>query len=79
MEIGVREYTIDEQTVILGELQKSYWMNVVILITKKVIFNAKIDGKIPKLFSVKNNTISVYKHELLKFQVMQKEDLFEKR
>ena len=79
MEIGVREYTIDEQTVIFGDLQKSYWIIVVILITKKAIFNAKIDGKIPKLFSVKNNTISVYKHDLLKFRLMQKEDLFKKR
>ena len=34
-EVGLTEYTIDEQKIILGENQKSYWINIVILITKK--------------------------------------------
>ena len=34
-EVGLVEYNIDEQRIILGENQKSYWINMVILITKK--------------------------------------------
>ena len=34
-EVGLTEYTIDEQKIILGENQKFYWINIVILITKK--------------------------------------------
>ena len=37
-----------------------------ILITKKVIFNAKIDCKIPRLFSVIYNTKTFYNNEFLK-------------
>ena len=61
--IGLIDYAIDEQTIILGELHKSYWINMVILITKKVIFNAKMDGKLPTIFSVKYNTKFVYNHK----------------
>ena len=42
-EIGLANYMIDEQKIILGEYQKSYWINIVILMTKKVIFNTKLD------------------------------------
>ena len=78
-EMGLTEYTIDEQKMILGENQKSYWINVVILITKKVIFNAKLNGKVPNLFSVKYQTRILYNHEELKFSLIQKNDLFQKR
>ena len=42
-EIGLKDYKIDETKIILGENEKSYWVNMVLLITKKVIFNAKIE------------------------------------
>ena len=35
LEIVVIDYTIDEEPIILGELQKSHWINAIILITKK--------------------------------------------
>ena len=78
-EVGLTEYTIDEQKNILGECQKSYWINIVILITKKVIFNAKLNGKVPNLFSVKYHTRILYNHEELKFRLIQKNDLFQRR
>ena len=34
-EIGLADYIIDEQTIILGENKKSFWINAIILITKK--------------------------------------------
>ena len=33
LEIGVIDYVVDEQIIILGELQKSHWINAVILNT----------------------------------------------
>ena len=29
------EYTLDGETIIVGELNKSHWINAIILITKK--------------------------------------------
>ena len=78
-EIGLKDYKIDETKIILGENEKSYWVNMVLLITKKVIFNAKIAGKIPSLFSVKYNLQTIYNNELLKSRLIQKEYIFEKR
>ena len=78
-EIGLANYTIDEQKIILGEYQKSYWINIVILMTKKVIFNAKLDCKKPRLFSVKYGIKIVYKHEQLKARLSHRNTLFEKR
>ena len=49
-EVGLADYIIDEQTIILGENKKSFWINAIILITKKVIFNAKLNCKIPNIF-----------------------------
>ena len=36
LEIGVNDYVINENVIILAELQKSYWLKVIILITKKL-------------------------------------------
>ena len=61
---------------ILGDHQFSYSDNAMILNTKKTIFNAKIADLIPILYSVKNNVMFI--HELLKFRLRDKEDIFEK-
>ena len=37
-EIGVLDYTITNKTNLLGELNKAYWLNIVILNTKKQSF-----------------------------------------
>ena len=36
-QIGVIEYVVDEDTIVLGELQKSYWLNAIISIAKKTM------------------------------------------
>ena len=41
-EIGVVDYRINDRIIILDELQKADWLNAVILITTKTIFNARI-------------------------------------
>ena len=77
--IGLTDYNIDEQKIILGENQKSYWINAIIVITKKVIFNAKLSSKVPNIYSVKHQTKSLYTYEELKFSLIQRNDNFERR
>ena len=60
-----------KKTIILGELQKSHWINAIILTAKKTIFNAKIDKK----RSVK----LIFNYERRKFRLRGREDSFEKR
>ena len=77
--MGLTDYNIDEQKIILGENQKSYWINAIIVITKKVIFNAKLSSKVPNIYSVKHQTKSLYTYEELKFSLIQRNDNFERR
>ena len=78
-DVGLTDYNIDEQKIILGENQKSYWINAFIVITKKVIFNAKLSSKVPNIYSVKHQTKSLYTYEELKFSLIQRNDNFERR
>ena len=45
LEISVIDYSIDEYIIIVGEIKRSYWLDMIILITKKN-FNAKIGRNI---------------------------------
>ena len=78
-EVGLADYIIDEQTIILGENKKSFWINAIILITKKVIFNAKLNCKTPSIFSVKFQTRALFNHEELKYNILQRNENFVKR
>ena len=78
-EIGLADYIIDEQTIILGENKKSFWINAIILITKKVIFNAKLNCKTPSIFSVKFQTRALFNQEELKYNILQRNENFVKR
>ena len=63
----------------MGELQKSYWINVIILITKKVFFNAKKEMAIPRLVCIKRQVKLLFSYERLKYGLRSREDSFEKR
>ena len=73
-EIGVVNYHLNNKTIILGELHKAHWINAIILITKKVIFNARTGITIPT-FQVKN----LYKYEKYKYTLCDREDKLEQR
>ena len=68
-EIGVVNYHLNNKTIILGELQKAHWINAIILITKKVIFNARTGITIPTIDSIKNQVKNLYKFEKLHFVI----------
>ena len=69
LQIGVIEYVIVENTIVLGELQKSHWLNAIILIAKKTIFNAKIDMSLPNIycFNFQNGVKVLFNYERLKY------------
>ena len=73
------EYVFDENTIVLGELQKSHWLNANILVAKKTIFNAKIDMSLPNIHCIKNGVKVLFNYERLKYTLRGREDIFEKR
>ena len=61
-EIGVVNYLINDRIIILGEFQKAHWVNAVILLTKKTIFNARVNNTNPTMESIKNQVKNLYRY-----------------
>ena len=78
-QIGVADYVINEEIIILGELKKSHWLNSIILLTKKIIFTSKLNLTIPTMFCIKAEVKSLFEYEKLKFILLDRYDLLEKR
>ena len=53
-------------------------LNAIILITKKVIFNAKTNMPTPSFECVRRNVKLLFNYERLKFRIKGREDKFEK-
>ena len=77
--IGVIDYSITNSVIILGELQKSFWLNAIILITEKPIFNARINETMPFLESIKTQVKNLYIYEKNKYTLMERMDKLEQR
>ena len=60
-EIGVVNYLINDRIIILGEFQKAHWVNL-ILLTKKTIFNARVNNTNPTMESIKNQVKNLYRY-----------------
>ena len=56
VENGVPDYYLTEEKIIIGELEKSVCINTVILLTKKIIYNAMKENKQPHILAIKNET-----------------------
>ena len=78
-QIGVVDYVVTEGTIILGELNKSHWLNAIVLITKKTIFNAKINMTSPDMYCIRNGVKTLFEYEKLKFTLLDRYDILEKR
>ena len=78
-DIGVDNYHINNKTIILGELHKAHWINAVILLTKKPIFNARTSITIPTINSIKNQVKNLYRYEKYKYTLCDREDKLEQR
>ena len=66
-EIGCMDYLINDNIIVLGELQKAHWLNAIILITKKTIFNAKTNLTSPSLECVKRQVKHLFNYERQKY------------
>ena len=62
-----------------GELDEAYWVNAIILNTKKCIFSAKIRETKPSLSQVKANVTLIHNYEKFSFQMKNKEYIFTRR
>ena len=63
----------------LGELNESYWVNAIILNTKKCIFLARIREIKPSLSHIKVSVKYMHNYEKFSFQMKNKEHLFTQR
>ena len=78
-EIGVVDYLINDRIIILGELQKAHWINAVILLTKKTIFNSRINTTCPTFESIKKQVKNLYNYEKYEYTLCDREDKLEQR
>ena len=78
-EIGVVDYIINDRIILLGELQKAHWINAVILLTKKSIFNARVNNTCQTFASIKRQVKNLYIHEKYKYTLCDREYKLEQR
>ena len=78
-DIGIVGYTISDEKKILGEFDCSYWVNAIILNTKKCIFIAKIKEIKPTLSYIKSIVKNMHSYEKFSFQLKDKERVFTQR
>ena len=78
-EIGIDDYIISDEKKIMGYFNYSYWVNAIILNTKKCIFIAKIREVTPTLSYVKYSVKNMHSYEKFSFQLKDKERIFIQR
>ena len=66
-------YLINERIIVLGELQKAHWINAVILLTKKTIFNSRTNNTCPTFLSIKTQVKNLYTYEKYKYTLCDRE------
>ena len=77
-DIGIDEYTIFDETFFGGDLNSSYWVNI-ILNTNKCIFIAKIREIKPTLSYIKASVKYMHNYEKFSLQMKDKERIFTRR
>ena len=77
-EVGVIQYFINENIIIFGE-KKVHWLNAVILINKKIIFNAKTNLSTSNIECIKRQVKLLLNYERQKYTFLGREDKLEKR
>ena len=72
-------YTITDEKKILGDFDCSYWVNAIILNTKKCIFVSKVKEIKPTLSYIKSTVKNMHSYEKFSFQLKDKERAFMQR
>ena len=78
-ELGMANYNLSADKIILGDLENATCINTIILLTKKTIYNAMKKEQISNIFSIKNDVKNYYFLEKYRHYVKGKGQLFEKQ
>ena len=78
IEIGVPGYHLSEEKIITGELEKSVCINTIIMLTKKVIYNAMKEVKY-HILAVEKETKNFYFQEKYRLCVKGRRHIFERK
>ena len=63
VEIGMLNYNLSDTRIILGDMENAVCINSIILLTKKVIYNAMKKEQKPHIAQVKNDVKKFYFEE----------------
>ena len=77
--LGMVDYHLTDRKKILGDLENSPQINIILLNVKKTIYQSKLDCKAPTLLQVQLNLRQVYKHKYYNSIINDKEYLFERK
>ena len=77
--LGMKDYHLTDRRKIIGDLENTSQINIIILNTKKTIFQSRCDGSLPTILQVKYNVKQCYLHDRYKSIIHNKEYLFGKK
>ena len=60
VEIGMENYHLSNGKIVLGDLENALATNIIILLTKKTIYNTMKKEQRPNLLTIKNDTKNFY-------------------
>ena len=78
-ELGMANYNLSSDKIILGDLENATCINTIIVLTKKSIYNVMKKEQIPSIFSIKNDIKNFYFLEKYRHYVKGKGIQFEKQ
>ena len=73
------DYNLSDRRKLIGDLENSDSINIIILNTKKVLYLCKLDKKEPHISHVQSNVRKVYNHDLYKYSINNKQLHFERK
>ena len=77
--LGMENYNMSASKIVLGDLENAHFINTIILLTKKVIYNAMKKEQQPHILNVKNETKKFYFEEKYRAYLKGKGNFFEKQ
>ena len=77
--LGMKDYHLTDRRKIIGDLENTSQINIIIINTKKTIFQSRCDGSLPTILQVKYNVKQCYLHDRYKSIIHNKDYLFGKK
>ena len=78
-EIGMLNYNLSDTRIILGDMENAVCINTIILLTKKIIYNAMKKEQKPHIAQVKNDVKKFYFEEKYRYYIKEKCRLVDKQ